>query len=645
MEKFDLFHHETCKLLNKYFIWHIFKNFNFMKSHVGIPKRFSIACVQRNEIQKLVLEIDNVNYQSSLQNLKKMFDHLDRSRNYVIVHIIILAVKYNAHKSELYAQFVNDFFQNNKAKIGKVILNEFFLPTIIDSWNLFFINQLLNLNFLSLEDLVYQIKEYFYSFGKVTTCQTIIIFLWFSSEIEKLNQELYKDMDRFIYYKRLKWKLTREYNLYVNDFKTRNSIHHNKMKNFGYFDDSFVPLIIDDNIDEFQHELVRRGLTDDTTILEFVFEKNYYLRSQILALYPVKLIDFSAYCGSVKIFKLLFLKENNENLEKCLEFAVLGGNAEIIHILEQQNLSNFVDIVCSCSILFYKNDIFYWANEMNNSLVNYYDDIFLSNNYEVLLFYLEMGILKLSDVSISDSFKLCVSENHFDFACQFLSLFPGTKKANQFLSSIHMPILWNIAEAGNPLLFKILFKYKIPIDKIDSKGANILSYSCSLNNIKMINFILNQKFAINLINTIDQDGQTPLSHVVRYNNVEIVKKIIGIKGYRPEPYVRQNSENISFRIAVENSHYEIVKHLYANNAVELKEIDDDSDLINIAAQSNDLEMVKILLDFPEINVNPKKDSPLRIAVKNRNMKLVKILVGNKRVDVNWKTYIIINFCI
>ena len=101
---------------------------------------------------------------------------------------------------------------------------------------------------------------------------------------------------------------------------------------------SLAPLIRMDDFDSFQ-EKASDVLFDINDLIESsIFEPSFFLKND------PSLIQYSAFNGSIKIFKFLFL--NNADLSyldtsgrSLVHYAIAGSNFEIIHIIEQKSIS------------------------------------------------------------------------------------------------------------------------------------------------------------------------------------------------------------------------------------------------------------------------------------------------------------------
>ena len=148
-----------------------------------------------------------------------------------------------------------------------------------------------------------------------------------------------------------------------NELKENNLDSFKEKRKLGENDDYISHMIRNDLIDEF---------------ISFVNQKNYFLSSTIKPsiyetnLYLIKnnptLIEYSAFFGSIQIFKYIFLNQKKFT-PSLLVYAIHGDNPEIIHLLEQVKIKNANDLYKQCfleSVKCHHNEI---ANYIQNNFL------------------------------------------------------------------------------------------------------------------------------------------------------------------------------------------------------------------------------------------------------------------------------------
>ena len=151
------------------------------------------------------------------------------------------------------------------------------------------------------------------------------IFQYFSIEIKEKKPDDFLRIQKFSPNKKFR-NITK--NINFTTFREQRS----KLMN-----DSIIARIIrEDDINQFQEIISKNNISIDSTIPYSIFEIcDYVNRSE--SNMPT-LIEFASFCGSIRIFKFLIM--NNAKLnQSTMDYAINGGNIEIIHILESSNCS------------------------------------------------------------------------------------------------------------------------------------------------------------------------------------------------------------------------------------------------------------------------------------------------------------------
>lgn len=196
--------------------------------------------------------------------------------------------------------------------------------------------------------------------------------------------------------------------------------------------------------------------------------------------------------------------------------------------------------------------------------------------------------------------------------------------------------------------FKILcFLYAVEIDKMDvvkffveeikvdlnSIGSADdelpLMIATSKNRIEILKYLI-EKGAI--CDLADQNKQTPLYAACLLGNLECVKVLV------------ESGANVDGRdwspisAACSNSRVEVVKYLLSKGANPSKSTSDGENALHFACGSGgNLEIVKVLMNEPKMNLNAKTSfgyNAFHMAVSYGNLELVKCLVESDRFNLN-----------
>ena len=106
-----------------------------------------------------------------------------------------------------------------------------------------------------------------------------------------------------------------------------------KLRKIGENDDPICKIIRDDKVKEFSSYVQKNTISLSSTINPSIFETNSFLIDK-----TPTLIEYSAFCGSIEIFK--YLTSHDVELTPSLwMYAIHGQNLDIIHLLEEKKVS------------------------------------------------------------------------------------------------------------------------------------------------------------------------------------------------------------------------------------------------------------------------------------------------------------------
>lgn len=139
----------------------------------------------------------------------------------------------------------------------------------------------------------------------------------------------------------------------------------------------------------------------------------------------------------------------------------------------------------------------------------------------------------------------------------------------------------------------------------------------------------------NINSSINDDGDTPLHHAVKWFWLQQLKGLLEIpnininkhnnEGYTPLHYVIEENDYKNAELLLQNSDIDV-------NCIGNYKI--DTPLIFCCSFNRNTEILKLLLKHPKININVEnsiKYTPLHWAIYNRSWDLVKILLKDERI--------------
>ena len=166
----------------------------------------------------------------------------------------------------------------------------------------------------------------------------------------------------------------------------------NQKRKTGENDEYICQLIREDSIDEFVIYVTQKNVKLNNKIKFSYFESNYFLMKTKQQTF----IEYAAFYGSIQIFQ--YLKLNGAELTPSLWlYAIHGGNAEIIHLLEENHILPEDQSFHEClkySIKNYQKDI---TNYLKNNVI---EEKFENENQLNIQFYNFSG---LSELTIEDN--------------------------------------------------------------------------------------------------------------------------------------------------------------------------------------------------------------------------------------------------
>ncbi|KAK8888553.1 hypothetical protein M9Y10_033284 [Tritrichomonas musculus] len=166
----------------------------------------------------------------------------------------------------------------------------------------------------------------------------------------------------------------------------------------GENDDRLSELIQNDKLEEFITYVNQNMLAPQGQIKRSIYETNNFLNKR-----KSTLIEYSAFFGSIQIFKYLFLNKADVSPSLWL-FAIHGNNPEMIHFFEKNKIAPPKDKYDECFIEAVKchhNDV---ANYIANDLLN---DFKSSLYLRKILKYFNFSFIQKKDIDVPNFIILC----------------------------------------------------------------------------------------------------------------------------------------------------------------------------------------------------------------------------------------------
>ncbi|OHT00994.1 hypothetical protein TRFO_07648 [Tritrichomonas foetus] len=372
------------------------------------------------------------------ENLFNYFNEISLSKNFplyegfirIFVHLsIYFNIKEHEKNEEILKTILTEL-------ISKHSLKESFHPT-----TLFFL-------FKENVHLIYFLfKEAIFDFSLIETEVKCAIrqdfFLFFIPEIKKMNPELYllkmkefrlkeKDINDF-YFKSL--EKSEELTSELQKFDFRKNMHSQE---------EIAKIIRSDDIDSFIEYVSNHDNYDlNSKVMASFLENNSDINNKVNSHDGLSLFEYSMGYGSVNIFRYLWEKKV-EYTDQSLKYCVIGGNSDILRILEEESKYKFNEECYYTSIQYYHPKItehfqnllkippltipsIFSTVHRTTNLEFFWDWLILNenSNEENLQQSQIFNFLTKSASEPIDAYKLLVSEdsNNFFLAFYFFYLF------------------------------------------------------------------------------------------------------------------------------------------------------------------------------------------------------------------------------
>ena len=297
-----------------------------------------------NEIEKCLLNLIDNNDISEEQDLfDALFKSFDQIYNESKYNSILSFLRLLDHISRFHPTSKSLYHQ--MFKIFDHLLSSYHLLDFISLKDLLshivenrmMLLLLYEFKILNIEQLVHHLKSYD-AYGKK-------FHVYFFPELEEFSS---RNNDKYI--KRIvkKMKLQKEYDFFIKDRD-----HFKECRIMGHHDGSVLEAIRNDNINQFQYIIERTEMDINSKIGETCFEQNYFIQPRM------SLLDYSLIFGSINVFKYILNKTLPEtNLSQdSIDYAIVGGNYDILHILEQYENLTYVNYNVQTAISCHREDI------------------------------------------------------------------------------------------------------------------------------------------------------------------------------------------------------------------------------------------------------------------------------------------------
>jgi len=220
--------------------------------------------------------------------------------------------------------------------------------------HIIFLKTMMKYGVAKMEDIVQRIKMY----PKTHKAQILCFFCYFAQDIYEYSVMNFLSMKEEVLGYRYQIETLKRISNNFDEYEANNFLLLNELLEYGWPKYTVEWAIKYDDMDLLHNLYLNPCFSVNKTITESPFA-HYPLITR-----STTLIQFAAYFNSVDCFKFLLI--NKANIRHTQDYAVAGGNLDIVHICDNQCLS--FDTSVEFSIHYRRFDIFLWLlNQKSNT--------------------------------------------------------------------------------------------------------------------------------------------------------------------------------------------------------------------------------------------------------------------------------------
>jgi ankyrin repeat protein len=376
-----------------------------------------------------------------------------------------------------------------------------------------------------------------------------------------------------------------------------------------------------------------------------------HLPSALLQCHPT-LIQAAALFGSIKCFRFLVLNGADlhaidNNSLSLPQFAVAGGNIEIIRLCEQYGLNFFGALHTAAQ--FHRNELFYWLSETLFPDPNEFDATGQSCLHAACesnnLYALQRCLASGADPNLP-SFRgwtpLRMAVRHGHFECVRLLFEVGDLDPNPRTHNGVTP-LHLAAKHGHLEIASFLIDRGADINAVSNQQWSALFFAVMNRRVHIAKYLLS--FPSVDVNIYSFDKLTALSLSIGVNCAPMTEFLLA------DPRVHLNDFLGPIFLAIRHNRFSVFKSLIERPDIDLtlRGPRNETFLHHLTLQDSQLDFVNLLLQQSKIDINAVDDTgatPLHHACYHGAALVVRALLGQPGIDVNPKTkmgYTALNF--
>lgn len=378
--------------------------------------KFTYQIISNINLYDTILDINNTNIDEILQLLKNSQYYLDSSLHFELCLALENAFKYRPAYFEsviiLISKLLNESFHESLYQYlkSRLLACQLSIPFLRSLYDEKIINHDEIIQLLQLDLKLNVDTDYLYSSNSYSI--NINIYAFFAKEKYEIDPEKFnKVLDTSFKFNFRRYHKASELSRYIDHWD-----EYDKEVNMHHSPSIIYESILKDDADALQAITSQHADFDyDQKIIPYLFEKY-----EILLDREVSLASLAAFYGSLRCFRFLFLQQ--ADISKSSKFAIIGGNPEIIRLV-QQNGGDFQNLYY-CAIEYHRTELLKWLLMNEGPIKDLYQNNYRSPskpsietaissyNNRALLYFYDNGI----DIQKknSDSTFLCnavISQN------------------------------------------------------------------------------------------------------------------------------------------------------------------------------------------------------------------------------------------
>lgn len=486
-------------------------------------------------MQNLLSLINESNLDSTISDIKSSIFYLDKQNMKILLKSINIFFKIRRNQMICYFQLIEEL-----------------LPKILE----FFTKEEI-MDLLKKKEIHLELHK-----KKIITAEDITAFYgtknlnlaFFYPEITSLFSK-YPSLEESI-------KDSNHYEFFCNLFSQKIDTENDPRLQVGNTDQLSIS-IRNDDIDLFQSIVSKNNIN----IRNYKLSISKFEMNKCLTFDQMYLIEYASFYGSIKIFKFL-LMNNAPFTNSFLQYAICGGNHEIVHLvektisvqLEQQEMEDILNL----SIIFHRYELTEYLIDFYNIKTKYNDflmSIFYNNYYFFINHIVEFDEeynhlraiketsyisedenLKLEEIIVKTNEFLLLSAGNVDIF--FLKILINFKDID--FNQVFEPKSKNLS-SSNPLVLAIQSrnnenaKFLLSVQSVDpdcvlANKTTPFTWACYVGNLEIAKYLVDNYYynkkndkSIDILRTIDKSDENSLHLATRQSHLKMVKYLVSLK--------------------------------------------------------------------------------------------------------------------